>query len=88
MSLKPKVALAQDLLQMLVEFLPQVAERVDAVARGETDNDILALIHLIRTTVHEQTGFWMDAEVRHISPSGDVRPAHISAGERALVSAA
>ena len=40
-----KVALAQDLLQMLVEFLPQVAERVDAVARGETDNDILALIH-------------------------------------------
>ena len=51
-------------------------------------DDILALIHLIRTTVHEQTGFWMDAEVRHISPSGDVRPAHISAGERALVSAA
>ena len=40
-----KVALAQDLLQMLVEFLPQVAVRVDAVARGETDDDILALIH-------------------------------------------
>jgi len=40
-----KVALAQDLLQMLVEFLPQVAERVEAVTRGEPDDDILALIH-------------------------------------------
>ena len=30
---------------MLVEFLQKVAERVEAVTRGEPDDDILALIH-------------------------------------------
>lgn len=47
-------------------------------------DDILSLIHLIRTTVHDQTGFWMDAEVRHISPDGRVRPAHQAAADLAL----
>ena len=45
--------------------------------------DILSLIHLIRTTVHDQTGFWMDAEVRHISRCGEVRPAHEAAEDYA-----
>ncbi|WP_438852777.1 UDP-N-acetylmuramate dehydrogenase [Brevundimonas nasdae] len=49
--------------------------------------DILSLIHLIRTTVHDQTGFWMDAEVRHIAPNGTVRPAHEAAAEHALLTA-
>ncbi|MFC0632478.1 UDP-N-acetylmuramate dehydrogenase [Brevundimonas balnearis] len=46
-------------------------------------DDILSLIHLIRTTVHDQTGFWMDAEVRHIAPDGRVRPAHEAAAAHA-----
>ncbi len=41
--------------------------------------DILGLIHLIRTTVHEKTGFWMDAEVRHVAPDGRVTAAHEAA---------
>lgn len=47
-------------------------------------DDILGLIHMIRTRVHERTGFWMDCEVRHIAPDGRVRPAHEAAAERAL----
>jgi UDP-N-acetylmuramate dehydrogenase len=46
-------------------------------------DDILGLIHLARTTVHDSTGFWMDAEVRHIAPDGRVRQAHVAAAERA-----
>ncbi|CAN7416723.1 UDP-N-acetylmuramate dehydrogenase [Phenylobacterium sp. LjRoot219] len=46
---------------------------------GATSVDVLALIRLARTTVHEQTGFWMDCEVRHIAPDGRVRPAHQAA---------
>jgi UDP-N-acetylmuramate dehydrogenase len=38
--------------------------------------DILALIKHIRATVHRQTGFWLQAEVRYVSPDGRVRPAH------------
>lgn len=44
-------------------------------------SDILGLIHLIRTTVHERTGFWMDAEVRHVAPDGRVTAAHEAAAE-------
>lgn len=40
-----KEALANDLLQMLLDFLPQVSKRVTAITLGEKDNDILALIH-------------------------------------------
>jgi len=46
-----------------------------------SSRDILGLIHLIRTTVHHQTGFWMDCEVRHVAPDGRVRPAHLPAAE-------
>lgn len=41
--------------------------------------DILGLIHMARATVHQETGYWMDAEVRHIAPDGTVRPAHEAA---------
>ncbi|RLM15616.1 two-component sensor histidine kinase BarA [Gibbsiella quercinecans] len=40
-----KADLAQDLLQMLVEFLPQVSERVQALLEGAEDDGILDLIH-------------------------------------------
>lgn len=48
-----------------------------------TSADILDLIHLARATVHDRTGFWMDAEVRHVSPDGRVRQAHEAAADRA-----
>lgn len=46
---------------------------------GASSADVLALIGLIRRTVHDRTGFWMDCEVRHVTPQGQVRPAHLSA---------
>lgn len=43
--------------------------------------DILALIKHIRETVHSQTGFWLRAEVRFVSPDGRIRPAHEASSE-------
>ncbi|CAI2073523.1 two-component sensor histidine kinase BarA [Serratia ficaria] len=40
-----KQDLARDLLQMLLDFLPQVRERVQALLDGQPDDDILDLIH-------------------------------------------
>ncbi|EPB4250734.1 response regulator, partial [Yersinia enterocolitica] len=40
-----KEALAKDLLTMLLEFTPQVAQRVQAILAGSHDDDILNLIH-------------------------------------------
>lgn len=45
--------------------------------------DILALVHLTRNEVHLRTGFWMDAEVRHVAPDGRVLQAHVAAADRA-----
>jgi UDP-N-acetylmuramate dehydrogenase len=45
-------------------------------------SDVLALIDLIRRTVHSRTGFWMDCEVRHVLQDGRLRPAHESVLER------
>lgn len=46
---------------------------------GATSADVLELIRLARTRVHEATGFWMDCEVRHVAPNGVVVPAHVTA---------
>lgn len=40
-----KQDLARDLLQMLLDFLPQVRERVQALLEGQPDDGILTLIH-------------------------------------------
>ncbi|EQC3258909.1 Hpt domain-containing protein, partial [Yersinia enterocolitica] len=40
-----KEALAKDLLTMLLEFTPQVIQRVQAILAGSHDDDILNLIH-------------------------------------------
>lgn len=48
---------------------------------GASSADVLGLIHLARTRVHEATGFWMDCEVRHVAPDGLIRPAHEPAAE-------
>lgn len=44
---------------------------------GASSNDVLYLIALARKTVKQQTGFDMDCEVRYVSPSGEIVPAHI-----------
>ncbi len=46
-----------------------------------TSDDILWLIAHARRTVERMTGFAMDCEVRHVSSSGSIRPAHIAAEE-------
>jgi UDP-N-acetylmuramate dehydrogenase len=46
-----------------------------------TSADVLGLIALIRQSVFDRTGFHLQCEVRHISPEGVVRPAHLAAEE-------
>ena len=46
---------------------------------GATSDDLLWLIALARNTVRESSGVEMDCEVRYISPSGEVVPAHVAA---------
>jgi len=43
---------------------------------GASSSDVLQLIHLARSAVHDRTGFWMESEVRHLDPAGLMRPAH------------
>jgi UDP-N-acetylmuramate dehydrogenase len=44
--------------------------------RKATSSDVLHVIRHARDTVHRQTGFTMNCEVRYVSPRGDVVPAH------------
>lgn len=46
-----------------------------------SSRDVLDLVHLARSRVHESTGFWMDCEVRHVAPNGTIRPAHEAAAD-------
>lgn len=46
-----------------------------------TSQDVLDVIQHIRSTVFRRTGFAMSCEVRHISPDGRVRAAHLSQTE-------
>lgn len=43
---------------------------------GATSQDVLDLIHEVRTRVHAQTGYFMDCEVRYVFAHGDIVPAH------------
>jgi len=47
---------------------------------GASSRDVLALIDYIRKTVYEKIGFDLCCEVRYVSPSGDVMPAHQALG--------
>lgn len=50
------------------------------VNRGQArSSDVLALIHLMRRKVLDETGFSMPCEVRHMTTDGTLRPAHLSA---------
>jgi UDP-N-acetylmuramate dehydrogenase len=63
------------------QISPQHANFIVNTGDASSD-DVLALIHLIRTSAHRETGFWMDCEVRHVAADGRVRPAHLAALER------
>ncbi len=47
------------------------------VNRGRASSaDVLELIRYIRTSVYQETGICMECEVRRVTPSGDILPAH------------
>jgi UDP-N-acetylmuramate dehydrogenase len=47
-----------------------------------SSDDVLWLIHRMRTRVHEETGFRMDCEVRYVAPDGAMCMAHEPAAEK------
>jgi len=76
-----KESLARDLLQMLVDFLPQVSERVNAVAQGESDPDILSLIHKLHGSCSysgvprlKQLCFYIEQQLRKNVPANELEP--------------
>ena len=46
---------------------------------GASSKDVLALIRHIRQTIRRQIGFELDCEVRYVSPTGNIMPAHLQA---------
>ncbi|WP_025122781.1 MULTISPECIES: two-component sensor histidine kinase BarA [unclassified Serratia (in: enterobacteria)] len=76
-----KEDLARDLLQMLVEFLPQVSDRVKAVLDGEEDATILDLIHKLHGSCSysgvprlKQLCFYLEQQLRQGASNGDLEP--------------
>jgi two-component system sensor histidine kinase BarA len=76
-----KEDLARDLLQMLIEFLPQVSERVKAVLEGEEDDTILDLIHKLHGSCSysgvprlKQLCFYLEQQLRQGVSNGDLEP--------------
>jgi len=45
-------------------------------ADSASARDVLRLIRLTRERVHERTGFWLNCEVRYVSTTGEIQPAH------------
>jgi len=43
---------------------------------GATSGDILQLIKHVRAAVYDRTGIWMECEVKHVGPTGQIRPVH------------
>ena len=41
-----------------------------------SSSDVLALIGMIRQTVYDRTQYWMDCEIRYVTPNGAVMQAH------------
>ncbi|PVZ85711.1 two-component sensor histidine kinase BarA [Serratia sp. S1B] len=76
-----KEDLARDLLQMLVEFLSQVSERVKALLDGESDEGILDLIHKLHGSCSysgvprlKQLCFYLEQQLRQGVSSHDLEP--------------
>ncbi|KAB7898311.1 two-component sensor histidine kinase BarA [Rouxiella sp. S1S-2] len=76
-----KEALANDLLQMLLDFLPQVSKRVTALIQGKKDNDILALIHKLHGSCSysgvprlKQLCFYIEQQLRKNVSDDELEP--------------
>lgn len=76
-----KEDLAHDLLQMLVDFLPQVSDRVKALLDGEPDEGILDLIHKLHGSCSysgvprlKQLCFYLEQQLRQGVSSSDLEP--------------
>ncbi|HEJ9058446.1 TPA: two-component sensor histidine kinase BarA [Serratia fonticola] len=76
-----KEDLARDLLQMLIEFLPQVSDRVKAVLEGEEDDTILDLIHKLHGSCSysgvprlKQLCFYLEQQLRQGVSNSDLEP--------------
>lgn len=76
-----KEDLARDLLQMLVAFLPQVSERVNALLEGEPDDGIFDLIHKLHGSCSysgvprlKQLCFYLEQQLRKGVNSSDLEP--------------
>jgi two-component system sensor histidine kinase BarA len=76
-----KEALANDLLQMLLDFLPQVSNRVTAITQGEKDADILALIHKLHGSCSysgvprlKQLCFYIEQQLRKNASTAELEP--------------
>ncbi|WMT15604.1 two-component sensor histidine kinase BarA [Serratia fonticola] len=76
-----KEDLARDLLQMLIEFLPQVSDRVKAVLEGKEDDTILDLIHKLHGSCSysgvprlKQLCFYLEQQLRQGVSNGDLEP--------------
>lgn len=76
-----KQDLARDLLQMLLDFLPQVRERVQAVLDGAQDDTLLDLIHKLHGSCSysgvprlKQTCFYIEQQLRQGVAIEDLEP--------------
>ncbi|TQI78883.1 Hpt sensor hybrid histidine kinase [Serratia fonticola] len=76
-----KEDLARDLLQMLVDFLPQVNDRVKALLDGGPDEGILDLIHKLHGSCSysgvprlKQLCFYLEQQLRQGVSSSDLEP--------------
>jgi two-component system sensor histidine kinase BarA len=76
-----KPDLAHDLLQMLLDFLPQVSERVQAILDGSPDDGILDLIHKLHGSCSysgvprlKQLCFYLEQQLRQGVSNEELEP--------------
>ena len=65
------------------EISPQHANFIVNLG-GASSQDVLLLIAHVRKIVKEKYSFNLDCEVRHVTPQGDIQPAHLKADELSL----
>ncbi len=76
-----KEGLANDLLQMLIDFLPEVSGRVNAIIQGEKDDSIVALIHKLHGSCSysgvprlKQLCFYIEQQLRKNASNEELEP--------------
>ncbi|BEM99970.1 histidine kinase [Serratia marcescens] len=76
-----KPDLARDLLQMLLDFLPQVRERVQALLEGQHDDEILDLVHKLHGSCSysgvprlKQLCFYLERQLRQGITNDELEP--------------